>query len=150
VVFEPKPVQRPYPPLWFGGRSMASLRRAAREGDGWAPAGGALGAGPWLEQPEQLPGWLAQVHETRLRAGNDRPFDVLLPVVQSRIGPGHTVLPPSFVPQGTQQVIDEVGRVGELGATWTSLPLPSTAEGSLEGYLESLHWAAEEVFPAFR
>jgi probable F420-dependent oxidoreductase len=32
---EPKPVQRPYPPLWFGGSHPNALRRAARLGDGW-------------------------------------------------------------------------------------------------------------------
>jgi probable F420-dependent oxidoreductase len=35
VVFEPKPVQRPWPPILVGGESDAALRRAARLGDGW-------------------------------------------------------------------------------------------------------------------
>lgn len=35
VAFEPKPVQRPSPPLHIGGESPAALRRAARVGDGW-------------------------------------------------------------------------------------------------------------------
>ncbi|MFN8036746.1 MAG: TIGR03619 family F420-dependent LLM class oxidoreductase [Acidimicrobiia bacterium] len=35
VVFEPKPVQRPWPPILVGGESDAALRRAARAGDGW-------------------------------------------------------------------------------------------------------------------
>ncbi len=32
---EPKPVQRPHPPVWFGGRSPATLQRAVRQADGW-------------------------------------------------------------------------------------------------------------------
>lgn len=36
----PKPWQSPHPPLWFGGRSAAAMRRAVREGDGWVSAGG--------------------------------------------------------------------------------------------------------------
>jgi len=36
---EPKPRQRPYPPLWFGGSGPAALRRAVREGDGFFGAG---------------------------------------------------------------------------------------------------------------
>ncbi len=35
VMFEPKPIQKPYPPLHIGGESDAALRRAARVGDGW-------------------------------------------------------------------------------------------------------------------
>ena len=35
VMFEPKPVQKPWPPVHVGGESGAALRRAARAGDGW-------------------------------------------------------------------------------------------------------------------
>jgi probable F420-dependent oxidoreductase len=36
---EPKPVQRPHPPLWFGGNHPDALRRAVRHGDGFFGAG---------------------------------------------------------------------------------------------------------------
>ena len=36
---EPRPVQKPHPPVWFGGRNDAGLRRAARLADGWMGAG---------------------------------------------------------------------------------------------------------------
>lgn len=32
---DPKPVQQPHPPLYFGGESDAALRRVARYGQGW-------------------------------------------------------------------------------------------------------------------
>jgi probable F420-dependent oxidoreductase len=39
VLFEPKPVQKPHPPIWVGGESGPALRRTARLGDGWYPIG---------------------------------------------------------------------------------------------------------------
>jgi probable F420-dependent oxidoreductase len=39
IYFEPKPVQKPHPPIWVGGESRPSLRRAARLGDAWYPIG---------------------------------------------------------------------------------------------------------------
>ena len=39
AALEPKPAQKPYPPLWFGGAAPAALRRAVRLGDGFFGAG---------------------------------------------------------------------------------------------------------------
>jgi probable F420-dependent oxidoreductase len=39
ISFEPKPVQKPHPPIWVGGESGPALRRTARLGDGWYPIG---------------------------------------------------------------------------------------------------------------
>ncbi len=39
MTMEPKPVQKPYPPLWFGGSAPAGMRRAVRHGDGFMGAG---------------------------------------------------------------------------------------------------------------
>jgi probable F420-dependent oxidoreductase len=39
LVFLPRPVQQPHPPIWVGGESGPSLRRAARFGDAWYPIG---------------------------------------------------------------------------------------------------------------
>jgi len=36
---EPKPVQKPHPPVWFGGSAPAGMRRAVRHGDGFMGAG---------------------------------------------------------------------------------------------------------------
>jgi probable F420-dependent oxidoreductase len=39
VAMEPKPVQQPYPPLWFGARQTPALKRAVQHGNGWMGAG---------------------------------------------------------------------------------------------------------------
>jgi probable F420-dependent oxidoreductase len=44
VSMEPKPLQKPHPPLWFGARTAVGLKRAARHGDGWMGAGSSSSA----------------------------------------------------------------------------------------------------------
>jgi probable F420-dependent oxidoreductase len=39
LTLEPKPVQRPHPPLWFGAGARPALRRAVRLGDAWIGSG---------------------------------------------------------------------------------------------------------------
>jgi len=39
VSMEPKPLQKPHPPLWFGAHTEAAQRRAINHGDGWMGAG---------------------------------------------------------------------------------------------------------------
>jgi probable F420-dependent oxidoreductase len=44
VSMEPKPLQKPHPPLWFGARESVALKRAVRHGDGWMGAGSSSSA----------------------------------------------------------------------------------------------------------
>jgi probable F420-dependent oxidoreductase len=37
VIFAPKPLQNPHPPLWIGGESGPAMRRVAGHGDVWYP-----------------------------------------------------------------------------------------------------------------
>ena len=37
LVFEPKPAQKPHPPIWVGGHTTAALRRTVRFGAAWHP-----------------------------------------------------------------------------------------------------------------
>ena len=37
--FEPKPVQKPHPPIWIGGETRPARRRAGQVGDAWYPVG---------------------------------------------------------------------------------------------------------------
>jgi probable F420-dependent oxidoreductase len=41
AAMEPKPVQKPHPPVWFGAGTEVALRRAVRLGDGFFGAGSA-------------------------------------------------------------------------------------------------------------
>lgn len=68
VAFEPKPVQRPHPPIHVGGESEAALVRAARAGDGW------LGL---THTPESVRAKVSRLRALRERAGlGDRPLEI--------------------------------------------------------------------------
>jgi probable F420-dependent oxidoreductase len=60
VMFEPKPVQKPHPPVLVGGESPAALRRTAKLGDGW------IGL---AHSPESVAGPINRIAELR----EDRP-----------------------------------------------------------------------------
>jgi probable F420-dependent oxidoreductase len=68
VAFEPKPVQKPHPPLLVGGESPAALARAARLGDGW------IGLDHTPADAAPLSARLRELREQAGRAGE--PFSV--------------------------------------------------------------------------
>ena len=68
ITFLPKPVQKPYPPIWIGGQSKPAIRRAAQIGDCWHPVG-AIPAAPL--EPKELAENLVLLHGYAEKAGRD-------------------------------------------------------------------------------
>jgi probable F420-dependent oxidoreductase len=64
---QPRPVQRPRPPIWIGGSTPAALRRAAERGDGWLPQG---------TPRAELPAAIATIKAQRQKAIGDRPIEI--------------------------------------------------------------------------
>jgi probable F420-dependent oxidoreductase len=71
VMFEPKPVQRPWPPLHIGGDGPAALRRAARVGDGWIPMNHTV---------EQIPAAAARIAALRRESGRPGAVEITMGV----------------------------------------------------------------------
>ena len=59
AAMEPKPFQKPYPPIWFGGSHPAAVRRAVRHADGFFGAGSQT-TGRFAEQVRTLRDALAE------------------------------------------------------------------------------------------
>ena len=68
VSIDPKPIQKPGPPIWIGGRSDAALTRAGRQGDGWVS---------YVVQPERFAQSLDKVRAAAAAAG--RALDAFVP-----------------------------------------------------------------------
>jgi probable F420-dependent oxidoreductase len=63
TTMNPKPLQRPRPPIWFGARVEAAVRRAARHGDGFMAPGSST--------PETLARLVPQLHDELAKQGKD-------------------------------------------------------------------------------
>lgn len=72
VMFDPKPVQKPHPPILFGGETKAAMRRAARYGDGWLSSGA-------LDTPESAKAKVEALRAMRREAGREgEPFETMV------------------------------------------------------------------------
>ncbi|MCF8532605.1 MAG: LLM class F420-dependent oxidoreductase [Reyranella sp.] len=69
IVLEPKPIQQPHPPIWIGGESGTSLRRAARVGNAWYPIGS--NNKHLLDTLPRLEAGIARLRKATVEAGRD-------------------------------------------------------------------------------
>jgi probable F420-dependent oxidoreductase len=107
-------------PLWIGGRTARSLRRAVELGDGWVPFGlRVTEMAEMVANARQTPAWAARQTQPDIVLGNARPVD------------------PTADPDGAGQIVD---RLVEAGATGLQL---SFVHHSLPHYLEQLEAMAQ-------
>ncbi|HEY4175115.1 MAG TPA: TIGR03619 family F420-dependent LLM class oxidoreductase, partial [Rhodopila sp.] len=69
LLTDPKPLQKPHPPIWVGGESGPSMRRAARIGDAWYPIGS--NNAHLLDTLPRLTAGIARIREMTKQAGRD-------------------------------------------------------------------------------
>ena len=69
LLTDPKPVQKPHPPIWVGGESGLSMRRAARIGDAWYPIGS--NNAHLLDTLPRLTAGIKRIREMTAAAGRD-------------------------------------------------------------------------------
>jgi probable F420-dependent oxidoreductase len=137
--FLPKPVQRPHPPLWIGGRSPAAVRRAARAGDAWHPSHLTVD-----ELRRQIP----ELHAECERAGRSAD-DVAVTTRRKLVrGPSPADVEVDRVLQGDAGAIAAtVAELEQVGVAHLIVELPGSSEREL---LESLDWFGREVLPEIR
>jgi probable F420-dependent oxidoreductase len=140
ISFEPKPAQKPHPPIWIGGNSKPAMRRAANFGDGWIP---------FLIRRPQLTECLEYIKSQTGFTQRPRPFDVVVPMATFNIEDySHKELGKTTAPRGKEEMIEAIGRWQEAGVTGVLVSMSRTP--SVEVYMEQMEWFASEVAPAFR
>lgn len=136
VAFQPKPVQKPHIPVWFGGDADAVLKRTARYAQGWWP---------FLTKPETIP---ERIDFIRSQPDyNGQLSDVFYGISTARVGEGHKVQhdPTALPGQSKEQLIDRLGTLARMGVTWSSVPIPPLS--GVDAYRDYTQWIAEEIMP---
>lgn len=81
IPMEPKPIQKPHLPLWFGGHHENALKRAVKHGNGWMGAGSSSSSAfvressmirRYLEEGERDPGTFAIAKRVYLAVDDDK------------------------------------------------------------------------------
>ena len=139
LAFEPKCIQKPHIPVWFGGDADAVLRRTARYATGWWP---------FLTRPEDIADRIDFIRSQPDYNGGL--VDIFYGFGTSRVGEGHEIRDdPRARPGMTkQEIIDRLGWLKERGVTWSSVPIPALEQ--IEDYYDYTQWVAEEIMPAVK
>ncbi|MBV8168997.1 MAG: LLM class F420-dependent oxidoreductase, partial [Alphaproteobacteria bacterium] len=118
ISFEPKPVQKPHPPIWVGGESAPSMRRAAKFGDAWYPIGSNQKSP--LDTLARYRAGIARVRQLAAEAGRD-PAGLALAYRVKRYG---TAVPPtgsdgsrSLFSGSDAQLVDDFKALRDLGVS---------------------------------
>ena len=117
LLVDPKPVQKPYPPIWVGGETGPSMRRAARIGDAWYPIGS--NKANMLDTVPRLEAGIAKMRALTRAAGRDPARMGITYRVKQH---GKSAPPASdgnrkLFTGSTAHVIDDIGALRQLGVT---------------------------------
>ena len=151
---EPKPLQKPHPPIWVGDHAPAVLRRAVEIADGWHPFGLSLAA---LEQGiDELDRLCERAGRARRPTVSysaapglvSRQADAAVSVNRPSGGHVHALPKTGRLPlSGTpSQVADDLQKMTALGVE-SALFRFGTMEGSPDSVREQMELIAEAVLP---
>ena len=138
ITFLPKPVQKPYPPIWIGGQSKPAIRRAARIGNCWHPVG-AIPAAPL--EPEELAENLVLLHQYAEKAGRD-PSEIQVSVKAPLYDTADSGGPRRRFTGSADEVRQDIQTYAEVGVTHLVFDFRTADPQQTE---DRMGWFSEEV-----
>ena len=132
ILFTPKPIQKPHPPIWIGGESEAAIKRAARIGNGWFP----LSQNPTfpLKTNEQLNLSLGRLKkELDLRNKNIDGFDVVFQPGWANLSEYNI----NMINDNSSHIIENILELEGLGVTHVLFYFPKIEVAELHDVLEN-------------
>lgn len=140
ITIEPKPVQKPHPPIFIGGNSQPAMRRAAEHGDGWIP---------WLVTSEDLPGCIAYMKSLPAYEAKADRFEILVTTTAYKVDDySHAERGQTQIASDRDGVLREIEALQKAGAT--SVQVMPPRHDTLEQTLEWIEWYDDEIIPRFR
>ncbi len=145
VMFEPKPIRKPHPPIWIGGESQPARRRAAKLGDAWYP--GNLNPQFRLDTPERLAAAFGEVKQMAVKAKRDPATlgltYVALTPVDWTAQKGHDT-PRRIFTGSSADIAADVAAFAKIGVATLNLTFQAA---SVAESLDRMQRFAEEVLP---
>jgi len=138
--FQPKPVQKPHPPIWVGGHTGPAIRRAAKLGDGWMPIGLRP---PAILEPEEMAAKIAQLRRATVREG--RPEDAVDITFSTGVRFDDSPPPSRQMLSGRpEQIAADLRQYQDLGVKNFILGFPGEDTGALQENMEKF---SRQVMP---
>ncbi|MBM4266075.1 MAG: TIGR03619 family F420-dependent LLM class oxidoreductase [Deltaproteobacteria bacterium] len=132
---QPRPVQKPRPPIWVGGSTEAALRRAAERGDGWLPQGPpAMGMAAAID--------LVRSHREKKRGG--APIDIGMNAPWMYVGEPSWTVPEGTLTGSAERLLEPIWSARKLGVSHVGVRFRAR---SCDELCEQLEAFATEVAP---
>ncbi len=139
VIIEPKPMQKPYPPIFIGGNSKPAMRRAAKLGDGWIP---------WLVTAEDLPECIKYMKSLPEFEAKKDTFEFMCTTTAYNVNDAHIDKGETHISADRDSVLREVESLQKAGATSVQVRPPRLP--TFEACLEWIEWYDKDIIPQFR